>query len=54
MNWTILVIVGVILIALVLFIIFRNQKDEKQLEQQLKNDYPKSTKEEADEDPEER
>ena len=41
MNWTILIIVGVLVIALVVFTIIRNQKDKKDLKEKLNNDYPK-------------
>ncbi|HZF65659.1 MAG TPA: hypothetical protein VEZ55_14290 [Chitinophagaceae bacterium] len=41
LNWSILVIVGVLLLALVIFTIVRNQKDEKDLENKLNNDYRK-------------
>jgi len=53
MNWIVLITVGIILVALVLFTVFRNQKDEKELEQQLNNDFHKSKDQEGDEDPEE-
>ena len=46
MNWPVLIIVAAILIVLVVFLIRKNKKDEKELEIQLKNDYPK-TKEES-------
>ena len=41
MSWLILIIVLVLAVALIVFLIFRNQKDEKQLEKQLNNDYTK-------------
>ena len=43
MNWTILIIVGILVIALVVFTIIRNQKDKIELEEKLKNDFPKKT-----------
>jgi flagellar biosynthesis/type III secretory pathway M-ring protein FliF/YscJ len=49
MNWPAIIIVGIILLALVVFLVKRNIKDEKEVEQQLKNDYPKP-KEEGDEE----
>jgi uncharacterized membrane-anchored protein YhcB (DUF1043 family) len=48
MNWPIIIIVGIVLIALVVFLIQRNIKDEKELEDQLKNDYHKPKEEEGD------
>ena len=49
MNWPAIIIVGIILLALVVFLVKRNIKDEKEVEQQLKEDYPKP-KEEGDEE----
>ena len=49
MNWPVIIIVGIILIALVIFLVMRNVKDEKEVENQLKNDYPKP-KDEGDEE----
>ncbi|MEP7254848.1 MAG: hypothetical protein ABI666_03675 [Ferruginibacter sp.] len=46
MNWFILIPVGIALIALVTFLVMRNQKDEKKFEQQMNNDYHKSKDEE--------
>lgn len=48
MNWLILIIFGIIAIALIVFLIIRNQKDEKKFEKQLDNDYPKSNREDDD------
>ncbi len=52
-NWPLLIIVGILLIALVIFLIVRNQKDEKKFEKQLNEDYHKSKEQEGDKDPEE-
>lgn len=41
MNWTILIIIGIIAITIVVFTIIRNQKDKDDLEENLKNDFPK-------------
>jgi hypothetical protein len=41
MNWNIIIPVGLGLIALVIFLIRRNMKDEEQLEEKLKQDYQK-------------
>ncbi len=48
MNWLILIPVGIVLVALVIFLAIRNQKDEKKFENQLNNDYRKSKEEEGD------
>ncbi len=48
MNWIIIVIVGIFIIGLVVFTIIRNQKDKKELEQKINNDYPKKRDEEGD------
>jgi hypothetical protein len=45
MNWTQLIIVSVLAIALVAFLIIQNRKDEKVLENNLNNDYPISLEE---------
>lgn len=38
MNWTAIIIVGVLAIGLIVFTIVRNQKDEKEFEHGLNND----------------
>jgi flagellar biosynthesis/type III secretory pathway M-ring protein FliF/YscJ len=48
MNWVIIIIVGVLAVALIVFLIIRNQKDEKEFEGELNNDYPKPRDEEGD------
>lgn len=48
MNWLIVIIVGILAIALIVFLVVRNQKDEKKLEKELYNDYPKPRNEEGD------
>lgn len=53
MNWLILIPVGVALVALVVFLIKRNQKDKAVFEKQLNNDYTKPKEEEKDTDAEE-
>lgn len=47
MNWPFLILFGIAVIALIVFLIVRNVKDEKIFEDQLNNDYTKS-KEEGD------
>ena len=48
MNWLVLVIFGIAAIALIVFLIRRNIKDKKQLEEKIKQDYPKTKDEEGD------
>jgi hypothetical protein len=48
MNWTVLILFGIAAIALITFLIVRNQKDEKVFEDQIKNDYHKTKDEEGD------
>ncbi len=48
MNWFILIPVGIALIVLLIFMIVRNQKDEKKFEQQMNNDYEKPKEEKSD------
>lgn len=50
MNWTILIIVGIAAIALIVFLVVRNNKDEKIFEDQMNNDFTKPTEEKADEE----
>lgn len=49
MNWPVLIIVGIASVALIVFLVVRNNKDEKQFEEQLNNDFTKP-KEELSED----
>ena len=51
-DGTTLVIVGVILMALLLFLITKNKKDRKELENQLNQDYKKPKEAEHDNDAE--
>jgi large-conductance mechanosensitive channel len=46
----VIVVISLILIALVVFIIVRNRKDEKELEQQLDKDFGRPPKHQDDED----
>lgn len=48
MNIPLLIIIGIALVALVVFLIVRNQKDKGELEEKLNNDFHKSKDEEAD------
>lgn len=47
MNWFIIIIVGIVVITLLVFLIIRNQKDEKEFEKKLNRDYPKYKGEES-------
>ena len=53
MNWFILIPVGIVLITLVTFLVMRNQKDEKKIEEEMNNDFHKSKDVEGDVDAEE-
>jgi len=48
MNWPVIIIVAVIIIAGIISLVVRNKKDEKVLEDQLNNDYPKPQTDEGD------
>ena len=48
MNWLVIFPVGIAVVVLIIFLLWRNQKDEKKVEEQLKEDFPKSKNEEGD------
>ena len=48
MNWPVLIPFTIVAVGLIVFLVWRNFKDEKQFEDQLKDDYPKSKDEEGD------
>ena len=48
MNWLFLIIFGIAVIALIVFLVVRNWRDEKLLEDQINNNYPKPKAEEGD------
>lgn len=48
MNWPVLILFGIAAIALIVFLVVRNQKDEKVFEEQINNDYHKTKDEEGD------
>lgn len=51
MNWTVIIIVGVAVIALIVFLAIRNQKDKKRFEKQLDSDiHIKDPEQETDTD----
>jgi len=41
MNWTVILIVGVVVVALIFFLVKRNLKDKKDLENKIEQDYRK-------------
>ena len=49
-NWPVIIITAVVLAAFLIFLVYRNQKDKKKLEQKLNEDYKKSKDEEGDVD----
>jgi low affinity Fe/Cu permease len=48
MNWLLIILLGIAAIALIVFLVLRNLKDEKEFEDQLKKDYRKPRDEEGD------
>ena len=50
MNWSILIPFGLLIIALLAFMIMRNQKDKNDYEQQLNDDFTKTKKDDGDEE----
>ena len=50
MNMSVLIIVGVLALLFIIFLVIKNQKDKKEVVDQIKNDYPKSKDEEGDAD----
>ena len=50
MNLPVLIFVGVTAILFIILLVIKNQKDKKDVIDQMKNDYPKSKDEEGDAD----
>jgi hypothetical protein len=50
MNLPVLIFVGIAAVLFVAFLVIRNQKDKKEVIDQIKNDYPKSKDEEGEAD----
>jgi hypothetical protein len=48
MNWFVLIPVGIGAVALLVFLVMRNIKDEKKFEDQLNNDYRKPKNDKGD------
>ena len=47
MNLPVLIFVGIAALLLIILLVVRNQKDKKEVIDQIKNDYPKSKDEEG-------
>ncbi len=50
MNQPVLIFVGIAAVLFIILLIIRNQKDKKEVIDQIKNDYPKSKDKEGDPD----
>jgi hypothetical protein len=50
MNLPVLIFVGVAAVLFIILLVLKNQKDKKEVIDQMKNDYPKSKNEEGDAD----
>ena len=48
MNWFVIIPFAIVVIALVVFLVKRNIKDEKDFEEKIKHDYPHIRDEEGD------
>lgn len=48
MNWPVLIIFGVLAVGLIVFLVVRNLKDEKELEEEIKHDYRKPRDDKGD------
>ncbi len=48
MNWPFILFFSIVILALVVFLVMRNQKDEKKFEDELMNDYRKPLPDEKD------
>ena len=47
-NWTTILLVALPVIALIVFLVVRNLKDKKELEEKIKKDYKKPRDDEGD------
>ena len=50
MNLPVIISVGIMALLFIVFLIVRNQKDKKEVIDQIKEDYPKTKDEEGDAD----
>lgn len=48
MNWPVLIIFGILAVGLIVFLVVRNQKDAKELEEEIKHDYRKPRDDKGD------
>jgi hypothetical protein len=48
MNWQLILLFGIVVLALIVFLVVRNIKDKKQLEETIKKDYKKPRDNEGD------
>ena len=48
MNWQLIIIFGIAALALLIFLVVKNLKDKKELENKIKQDYKKTKDEEGD------
>jgi preprotein translocase subunit YajC len=48
MNWPFIIFFSIVILALVIFLVMRNQKDERKYEDRLKNDYRRPLPDEKD------
>ncbi len=48
MNWPLIIILGIVMLAFIVFVVARNLKDEKDFENRIKNDYRKARNEKDD------
>jgi hypothetical protein len=48
MNWSFIIFFSIVILALVIFLVMRNQKDERKFENELKNDYRRPLPDEKD------
>lgn len=53
MNWLTFTLIAIPAVFLITFLIYRNQKDEKVFEEEIKDDYTKPRNEEGDIDTDE-
>ena len=50
-NWTLIIVIGIVLAALVIFLIIANREDKKSLERKMNEDYRKTKENEHTDDP---
>jgi low affinity Fe/Cu permease len=50
MKWDVLILIGVLIITLIISLVIRNQKDKKDFEDKIKDDYTKPKHEHIDTD----